>query len=89
MALEQSQTPWVKVRVKIDGDELAIRGQGTEAYVRELARIVSSRIEAVRRDHPNLPRHHAAILACMYLADEAYKLRQENKELAQLLEEAR
>ncbi|MFO7319745.1 MAG: cell division protein ZapA [Clostridia bacterium] len=89
MAAERSETPWVKVRVRIDGDELAIRGQGTEEYVRELARIVDSRIERVRRSHPNLPRHHAAILACMYLADEAYKLRQENKELEKLLEEAR
>lgn len=89
MAQEQPQTPWVKVRVRIDGDELSIRGQASEEYVRELASIVNSRIEEVRRNHPNLPRHHAAILACLYLADEAYKLRQENKELSQLLEEAR
>jgi len=89
MAHEQPQAPWVKVRVRIDGDELSIRGQGSEAYVRDLARIVNQRIMDVRRTHPNLPRHHAAILACMYLADEAYKLRQENKELLQLLEETR
>src|SRR5690606_10069064 len=89
MAAERSETPWAKVRARIDGDELAIRGQGTEEYIRALARIAGSRTERVRRGPPNSPRRHAAILACMDLADEAYKLRQENKELEKLLEEAR
>lgn len=89
MAAERPEAPWVKVRVRIDGDELTIRGRGPESYVIELANRVNSRIQEVRRNHPNLARHHAAILAAMYLADEAYQLRQENHELTQLLEDVR
>ncbi|HLS90877.1 MAG TPA: cell division protein ZapA [Limnochordia bacterium] len=91
MAAERpgADASWVKVRVRIDGDELTIRGKGPESYVIELANMVNSRIEEIRRSHPNLARHHAAILAAMYLADEAYRLRQENRELTQILEEVR
>ena len=56
---------WVRVRVRIDGDELTIRGKGPESYVIELADMVNSRIQ------------------------EAYRLRQENRELTQILEEVR
>lgn len=89
MAVEQPEAPRVKVRVRIDGDELTIRGRGPDSYVIELAAIVNDRIQEVRRNNPNLPRHHAAILAALHLADEAHRLRQENTELTQILEEAR
>ena len=58
MAAERPEAPWVKVRVRIDGDELTIRGRGPESYVIELANRVNSRIQEVRRNHPNLARHH-------------------------------
>lgn len=89
MTPEQPEAPRVRVRVRIDGDELTIRGRGPDSYVIELANMVDQRIQEVRRTNPNLPRHHAAILAALYLADEAYRLRKENEELTQILEEAR
>ena len=89
MAMEQPEAPRVKVRVRIDGDELTIRGRGPDSHVIELATIVDRRIQEVRRNHPNLPRHQAAILAAMHLADEAHRLRREIIELTQILEEAR
>lgn len=89
MTAERPEAPRVRVRVRIDGDELTIRGQGPDSYVIELAHMVDQHIQEVRRNHPNLPRHHAAILAALHLADQAYRLRKENEELTQILEEAR
>lgn len=89
MTVGPSEAPLVKVRVRIDGEELPIRGRGPDSYVVELANMVDRRIQEVRRNHPNLPRHHAAILAALHLADEVHRLRKENDELTQILEEAR
>lgn len=76
------------VRVKMDGETYPVRGRATEAYVRLLAGYVDQKIAEVRKVQPNLPRHRAAILAALNLADDLEKLKRENAELIEVLEEA-
>lgn len=82
-----AKNPEIKVRVDIDGDILTIRGSAEADYVHMLADEVSQRIARVREAHPNVPRHHVAILVALHLADELHRQRSENRELLQLLEE--
>lgn len=77
------------VRVKIDNEHFAIRGEATDDYIRELARIVDQKINEVRRNQPNLPRHRMAVLAALNIADELQRVKRENAELLEVLEEAR
>lgn len=78
-----------RVRVQIDGEDFAVRGPASDRYMIKLAAYVDARIREVRRDHPNLPRHRAAVLAAFHLADEVHRLKKENAELLELLEDAR
>lgn len=83
------EQPTTKVRVTIDGDVLTIRGQAPDRYVEELAAEVNRRIAHVRSTHPNIPRHHVAVLVALHLADELHRATKENQELLGLLEQAR
>jgi len=84
----EAQTPR-SVPVRIDDENISIRGHATEEYIRMLARLVDQKIQEVRRNQPNLPRHRAAILAALNIADELERVKQENAELLEVLEEAR
>lgn len=77
------------VPVVIDNENFAIRGNATEDYIRKLARIVDQKILEVRRNQPNLPRHRVAILVALNIADELERVKKENAELLEVLEEAR
>ena len=77
------------VQVEIDQENFAIRGNATEEYIRKLARYVDQKISEVRRNQPNLPRHRVAILVALNIADELERVKQENAELLEVLEEAR
>lgn len=85
----ESNSEMVRVRVRIDGDEYSIRGRASRSYVLSLASIVDAQISRIRKGNPNLPRHQAAILAAINLADELQTLKKENQELFELLEDAR
>lgn len=76
------------VRVRIGGEEHAVRGNAPAEYIRELASIVDGNIKIVQRNNPNLTRHRVAILVALNMADELEKLRTEYEELLQLVEEA-
>lgn len=75
------------VRVRIAGDEYAIKGNGSPEYIKKLAELVDSYLNAVLERHPTLPRNRASILALLNLADDLEKQRQENRELRELLSE--
>ena len=77
------------VPVKIDNENFSIRGNATEEYIRKLSRIVDQKVLEVRRNQPNLPRHRVAILAALNIADELERVKRENAELLDVLEEAR
>jgi cell division protein ZapA len=78
-----------RAKVIICGEELMLKGMETEAYLQHIAEVVGSHMERLRGLYPNLVRHRLAILTAIHLADEVEKLKMENKELLQALEEAR
>ena len=65
------------------------KGEKPEAYLQQLAGMVSSQMERLRGLYPNLVRHRLAVLTAIHLADELETLKKENTELLQALEEAR
>jgi len=75
--------------VRICGDEYIIRGDAEEEYIRHLAAIVDKKMREVQTSHPNQPRHKLALLAAINLADELERMREENKELMELIGEAK
>lgn len=76
------------VRVQILGEEHIIRGQASVEYIEDLVALVDARLEEVQSVNPLLPRHRAAILVAVNLANELEKLKEEYAELLALLEEA-
>lgn len=83
----ESRANMAKARVTILGEEYTLRGEGSEEYIVHLCKVVDARLREIVDSYPNLPRHKAAILAAIYLADEVEKLRQEKLELEKLLSE--
>lgn len=76
------------VRVQILGEEHVIRGQASDEYIKNLASLINLRLEEIRKSNPLLPRHRAAILVAINLANELEKLKADHEELLALLEEA-
>lgn len=78
-----------RTRVKICGDEYVLKGQAEPDYMTRLAAVVDRKMREVLDANPHLPRHRAAILAAIHLADELERAKRENAELLELLEEAK
>lgn len=76
-----------RVKVKICGDEYVIKGQASAEYMAGLALKVDRKMREIMAGAHSQPRHRAAILAAIHLADEAERLRKENAELLALLEQ--
>ncbi|NLN17768.1 MAG: cell division protein ZapA [Firmicutes bacterium] len=78
-----------RAKVVICGEELVLKGRESTEYLQHIAQVVGSHMERLRDLHPNLVRHRLALLTAIHLADEVEKLKAENRELLQALEEAR
>jgi len=76
------------VKVRIGGEEYAVRGHASEQYIRELGKVVDEKIREVQKTSPNLTRHRMAILAAINLADELLTVKAEYQELLKIMEEA-
>ncbi len=89
MALQdkENKANLAKARISILGEEYTLRGEGGEEYITRLGCLVDERMRQIVTAYPDLPRHKAAILAAIYLADEVEKLTREKNELEQLLAE--
>ena len=75
--------------VRICGDEYIIRGDAEEEYIQHLASVVDEKMRKLQASHPNQPRHKLALLVAINLADELERLRNENKELMELIGEVK
>lgn len=84
-----ASAPLARARVRIAGEEYVVRGTASPEYIERVATVVDAQMRAVQEMSPNLVRHRQAILAALHLADELERLRRENQDLRQLLEEAR
>lgn len=78
-----------RVQVTIGDEEYVLRGDATPEYMKQLAKTVHETFSRLQSMYRNVPRHRIAILTAIHLADEVNKLRQENEELVNLLEEVK
>jgi len=76
------------VRVRIFGDDHVVKGDASDQYVHRLAGILDEHMKGVQRNNPSLTRYRVAVLVALNLADQLEKLKEEHKELLQLMEEA-
>ena len=65
----------VSVRVTILGEEHLIKGDASPEYIKKLAHYVDAHLRKIHNQNPTLPRHKAAILAALNIADELERLR--------------
>lgn len=68
-----------KTEVYILGQKYTIKGETTEADIRELAAYVDLKIKEVLHMSPNLSHLNAVILASMNMAEEVQSLRDEQE----------
>jgi len=78
----------MSVRVRILGEDHIIKGDAPAEYIIKLAQQVDTHLTKIQKSNPTLPRHKAAILAALNIADELERLREEYNELLKLMEEA-
>ena len=83
-----SQREITSVRVQIFGEEHIVRGSATPDYIKQLAASIDARLQEVHASNPLLPRHQAAILVALNIANELEQLKEEHEELLALLKEA-
>ncbi len=73
--------------VYILGQKYTIRGDAPEEYIRELASFVDKKLKEVYNAVPNITPVKASILAALDIADELFKLRSQQDEVARHIEE--
>ncbi|MDI6878998.1 MAG: cell division protein ZapA [Desulfitobacteriaceae bacterium] len=76
-----------KVAVEIFGERHIVRGEGDPEYIQDLAHDVDRKMRLIAQRLPRLAVHQVAILAALNLADELQKLKEEQENLLQLLDE--
>lgn len=74
-----------KTEVYILGQKYVIKGEKPSDYVQNLASYVDEKLRKIYEQNPNIPPLKAAILGCLYIADELYELKQESEKLKQEL----
>ena len=79
------QPPASRVRVRIAGDEYVLRGTLAAPRLSELAAQLDRHLAELRQRYPRLPLHQAAVLCALQLLEELERLRQEHRELLDLL----
>lgn len=75
------------VEIQILGQNYTIKTEEDEAYVKTLARFVDDKLKEVFSAVPNVNHVKAAIMVCLGIADELFKLRVEQENLDKLIEE--
>ncbi len=73
--------------VYILGQKYTIKGDAPEEYIRELATFVDKKLKEIYSVSPNLTPVKASILAALDIADELFRLRNEEEELTKHIEE--
>ena len=73
--------------VYILGQKYTIKGDAPEEYIRELASYVDAKLKEVHKSSPNITPVKASILAALDIADELFKLKNQQEELTKDIEE--
>ncbi|HEY8486996.1 MAG TPA: cell division protein ZapA [Limnochordales bacterium] len=74
-----------RVRVQVAGEEYVLRGNMSPQRLTLLAQELDRRLRELTARYPRLPFHQAAVLCCLQLLEELQQLRDENRELRDLL----
>jgi cell division protein ZapA len=75
------------VEVYILGQKYTIKGDAPEEYIQQLAGYVQDKIKEVYNNSPSITPVKASILAAITIADELYRLRNEQENLTKSIEE--
>jgi len=75
------------VEVYILGQRYTIKGDASEEHIRKLAAFVDGKLKEVHNSSPNITPVKASILAALNIADELFKLRNEQDEMTKYIEE--
>jgi len=73
--------------VYILGQKYTIKGDAPEEYIREIASFVDKKLKEVHNSIPNITPVKASILAALDIADELFKLRNEQEVMTKNIEE--
>jgi cell division protein ZapA len=75
------------VEVYILGQKYSIKGDANEEYIKNLAAFVDGKLKDVYNASANITPVKASILAALNIADELFKLRNEQEGLTRAIEE--
>ncbi|OGW43252.1 MAG: hypothetical protein A2Y66_08575 [Nitrospirae bacterium RBG_13_41_22] len=75
------------VEVYILGQRYSIKGNAPEEHIRNLASYVDKKLKEVYNTSANITPVKASILAALDIADELFRLKNEQEELAKHIEE--
>lgn len=73
--------------VYILGQKYTIKGDAPEEYIRELAAYVDKKLKEVYNSSPSITPVKASILAALDIADELFKMKNQQEELTKHIEE--
>ncbi len=74
-----------KTEVYILGQKYTIRGEKPPEHIQQLAAYVDEKLRKVHEQNPSMPPLRAAILACLYICDELYEIKNEYENTKQQL----
>ncbi|MBM4145594.1 MAG: cell division protein ZapA [Nitrospira sp.] len=74
--------------VYILGQKYTIKGDEPEEYIRDLASFVDKKLKEVYNSSPNITPVKASILAALDIADELFKMKNQQAELIKIEEKA-
>jgi cell division protein ZapA len=75
------------VEVYILGQRYTIKGDAPEEHIRKLASYVDNKLKEVYNSSPNISPVKASILAALDIADELFRLKNEQEEMTKYIEE--
>ena len=75
------------VEVIILGQKYTIKGDAPEEYIRKLASYVDTRLKEVNSSIPNVMPVKALILTSLNLADELFRIKNEQEKLTKVIED--
>lgn len=76
-----------RVRVKILGEEFTVKGSLSPSYMEKIAEYVDKKMHSIADQNNKLSQQKVSILACLNLADEVFRLKDEISELEALFNE--
>lgn len=76
-----------RVKVMIYGEEFKLKGSMNPSYMQKVAEFVDTKMKELSRTNPRLNHQKVAVLTCLNLTDELFKLQEDFKELEKMIDE--